>query len=48
MARVGKVQLLDFIRYCYGSENNEAFNQLIDFVNSLDDAGEYALVAEEY
>ena len=48
VVRVGKTQLLDFIRYCYGSENDEAVNKLIDFVNSLEDAGQYALVAEEY
>ena len=48
VARVDKTQLLDFIAYCYGSETNEAVNKLIDFVNSLEDAGEYALVAEEY
>ena len=48
VARVGKAQLLDFIRYCYGSDGDEAVNKLIKFVNSLEDTGQYALVAEEY
>ena len=48
VARVGKAQLLDFIQYCYGSERDEAVNKFVDFVNSLEDAGQYALVAEEY
>jgi hypothetical protein len=48
VARVGKAQLLDFIQYCYGSETDEAVNKLIELVNSLEDAGQYALVAEEY
>ena len=48
VARVGKAQLLDFIQYCYGSDRDEAVSELIDFVNSLEDTGQYALVAEEY
>jgi len=48
VARVGRAQLLDFIRYCYGSERDEAVNKLIEFVNSLEDAGQCALVADVY
>jgi spore cortex formation protein SpoVR/YcgB (stage V sporulation) len=48
VARVNKTQLLDFIQLSYGSEPHEEVDKLIDFVHTLEDAGEYALVAEEY
>ena len=48
VARVDKTQLLDFIGYCYGSMQDERITELKDFVNSLEESGEYALVAEEY
>jgi hypothetical protein len=48
VARVTRAQLLDFIRFCYGSDQHEEVDKLIDFVNTLEESGEYALVAEEY
>ena len=47
VARVDKPRLLDFIRFCYGPDPDEAVTELIEFVNTLEDGGEYALVAEE-
>ncbi|MEN8131087.1 MAG: hypothetical protein ABFS45_13005 [Pseudomonadota bacterium] len=48
VARVNKAQLLNFIQFCYGSEPHEEVDKLIDFVNTLEESDEYALVAEEY
>ena len=48
VAKVDKEQLLHFIEYCYGSAQNESVQELIQFVNGLDDNKIYGLVAEEY
>ena len=48
VARVTREQLLDFISYCYGPGKTDAIEQLIEFIESLDDSKEYGLVAEEF
>ena len=48
VAKVDKLQLLDFIKYCYGPDPGESVQELIQFVKGLDDNKIYGLVAEEY
>jgi len=48
VAKVDKLQLLDFITYCYGPDPKGKVLELIQFVNDLDDNKIYGLVAEEY
>jgi hypothetical protein len=48
VAKVDKQQLLDFITYCYGTDPKGRVQELIQFVNGLDDNKIYGLVAEEY
>ena len=48
VAKVDKLQLLDFITYCYGTDPKGRVLELIQYVNGLDDNKIYGLVAEEY
>ena len=48
VAKVDKLQLLDFITYCYGTDPKGSVLELIRFVNGLDDNKIYGLVAEEF
>ena len=48
VTKVDKLQLLEFITYCYGPDPKGSVLELIQFVNELDDNKIYGLVAEEY
>ena len=48
VAKVDKLQSLEFVTYCYGPDPKGKGQELIQFVNELDDNNIYGLVAEEY
>jgi len=47
VVRVSKAQLLSYVEYCYKSEPS-TMNSLRTFIDSLDEAKQYALVATEF